>query len=49
VTLWEAHAGADAWQHLWIPGERGAHTEAGLLAGLVTSLGTHAGAVHEDV
>jgi len=41
VTPWEAHAGAGSWQDLWIHGpmETGAHTRAGLLAGLVTPLG----------
>ena len=47
VTPWEARAGAGSWQDLWPRGpvERGAHAEAGLLAGLVTPWGTHAGAV----
>ena len=47
VTPWEARAGAGSWQDLRTRGpvERGAHTEAGLLAGLVTPWGTHAGAV----
>ena len=31
------------------PLERGAHAGAGLLAGLVTLWGTHAGAVHEEL
>ena len=47
VTPWEAPAGAGSWQDLWPcgPVERGADAEAGLLAGLVTPRGTHAGAV----
>ena len=40
VTPWEARS----WQDLWTHGERGAHTGAGLLAGLVTPWGTHTGA-----
>ena len=39
VTLWEARAGAGSCQDLWTRGERGAHTGAGLLAGLVTPWG----------
>ena len=36
MTPWEACAGAGSWQDLWTCRERGAHTGAGLLAGLVT-------------
>jgi len=35
VTPWKAPAEAGSWQDLWTCGERGAHTGAGLLAGLV--------------
>jgi len=31
------------------PVQRGAHAGAGLVAGLVTPWGTHAGAVHEEL
>ena len=42
MTPWEACAGAGSWQDLRTcgPVERGAHAEAGLLAGLVTPRGT---------
>ena len=41
MTPWEARAGAGSWQDLRTRGpvERGAHAEAGLLAGLVTLWG----------
>jgi len=45
VILWKAHAGAGSWHDLWPCGEREADAGAGLLAGLVTPWGTHAGAV----
>ena len=42
VTPWWAHTTAGFWKDLWT---HGAHTAAGLLAGLVIPWGTHAGAV----
>ena len=43
VILWKARTGAGSWQDVWSCRDRGAHTGAGLLAGLVIEWGIHAG------
>lgn len=48
VTLWEAGTGEGSWQDQGTHEERKTYAAAALLAGLVTSQGTHTGAVWEE-